>query len=217
MSMQKMKWPAVVVLILVVYNIAFIYRWCHDIISYPSSSSFANNITNQEKNKFGWNQTTRQRSDKIDLSLSFDDKPRKRNEHDNDNWSDVIDAALASNYSCGYHNHPTSINATISSDDVNVTLHRNRQDKELSYVALEVTFRAYNDDMQKPQIFGGDVFILDYQSYWQASKRSTNNYTVVQTATYAIDRLDGTYHATLHLPREIMTNQQHVRVSLRHY
>ena len=207
------KWHIVPLILVACYNIiAYIYRWQGDVISYLS---FATNQQNQQI-EYGWNNQSN-----ISRGRSGGDDLNFNNERSiDDDWNVVINTAEASNYSCGgddSHPHlPTSINATILANNVSISLQRH-QEEDISYVGLEVAFRAYDEAMQ-PQKIGGDVFILDYQSYWQSSiTLATNNYTVIRSAAFTIDHADGTYHARLHLPLEIMSNEQNVRVSLRHY
>ena len=87
-----------------------------------------------------------------------------------------------------------------------------------AYIEMDIAFRAYTKSMQA-QKFGGDEFVIDYQSYWPSSsvpfRFMTTKYNVIRSSAFAIDHNDGTYHARLHLP--LHSGYQHVRVSIRHY
>lgn len=150
-------------------------------------------------------------------------------------WNGLISAANASDYTCGGgggNNNgslPTSIEATISANDVAVRItstHRGGNEHQhqvmiegygsLSFVSVDVAFRSY-DNASNPGVFGGDVFVLDYQTYWLPPKvnGSLSIYTVVKSAKFVRDRHDGTYHTTFLLP--LVRHPQNVSVSLRHY
>ena len=86
---------------------------------------------------------------------------------------------------------------------------------------MDIAFHAYTKSMQA-QKFGGDEFVIDYQSYWPSSsvplKFMATKYNVIRSSAFAIDNNDGTYHARLHLPLYSGYGpHQHVRVSIRHY
>jgi len=68
--------------------------------------------------------------------------------------------------------------------------------------------------MQQQQT-GGDMFVIDYQTYWPASIDSSN-YTVFKSSTFAYDCLNGESSARLYLPRR-QQQKQNVSISLRHY
>ena len=68
--------------------------------------------------------------------------------------------------------------------------------------------------MQQQQT-GGDMFVIDYQTYWPASIDSSN-YTVFKSSTFAYDCLNGEYSTRLYLPRR-QQQKQNVSISLRHY
>ena len=78
------------------------------------------------------------------------------------------------------------------------------------YLPIYINFRAY-DNITRPQDNGGDVFVLEYQSW---SSCSIGN-TTVKSAAFTNDNLDGTYSATLFLPRSMSID--HLYVTLRHY
>jgi len=126
-------------------------------------------------------------------------------------------AAEKSNYMCS--TNPTSINttiaaATVSDDMLSVSLSPSSLTKvwpmTKDYLPIYINFRAY-DNITRPQDNGGDVFVLEYQS-WSSS--SIGN-TTVKSAAFTNDNLDGTYSATLFLPRSMPID--HLNVTLRHY
>ena len=110
----------------------------------------------------------------------------------NDNhWNDIIIAAEVANYTCT-GSGPTSIQATLNNSIANISLIENDND---SFISISITFYAYNNNIQQQQT-GGDVFVIDYQTYWPSSIHSTN-YTVFKSATFTYDHLNGEYSATL--------------------
>ena len=131
-------------------------------------------------------------------------------------WDALIRAASAANYTCdGKHVLPTSlsqtvaINTTISTSPLD-GLHTNYQ-----FISIQFTFRAYNIE-GNPQHTGGDVFIVDYQSYTPPSveMKMIPGPSLVKSSTFVTDNLDGTYSAVLHLLPNIDST---VEISLRHY
>ena len=128
----------------------------------------------------------------------------------------LTSSAKQSNYMCS--TNPTSINTTIaaavSDDMLSVSLSPSNLSKlwpmTKDYLPIYINFRAY-DKITRPQNNGGDVFVLEYQS-WSSS--SIGN-TTVKSATFTNDNLDGTYSATLFLPRSMPID--HLDVTLRHY
>ncbi len=147
------------------------------------------------------------------------------------NWNDMIRSAEASNYTCdGVATKPASIHATITAGIISIkkSQYRNNQidNEEHSYnswrfIPIDFTFQAHNTE-SNPQKNGGDVFILDYQSYHQSSLNIVSkdgsrmeHYTIYRSATFTRDNVNGTYTATLFMPRT--SYELHVNVSLRHY
>lgn len=128
----------------------------------------------------------------------------------------LTSAAERSNYMCS--TKPTSINttiiaaATVSDDMLSVSLSPSNQSKvwpmTKDYLPIYINFRAY-DNITRPQDNGGDVFVLEYQSW------SSIGNTTVKSAAFTNDNLDGTYSATLFLPRSMPID--HLNVTLRHY
>ena len=132
-------------------------------------------------------------------------------DNDIDNhWNDIINAAEVANYTCT-GDGPTSIQATINNIITNVSLIENDHD---FFISINFTFHAYNNNMQQQQT-GGDMFVIDYQTYWPSSIHSSN-YTVFKSATFTYDHLNGKYSARLNLPRR-QQQKQTVSISLRHY
>jgi len=132
---------------------------------------------------------------------------------DNDidkHWYDIIDAAEVANYTCA-GDGPTSIQATLNNSIANISLIENDHD---SFISINITFHAYNNNIQQRQS-GGDVFVVDYQTYWSSSIHSSN-YTVFKSATFTYDNLNGEYNARLYFPRR-QQKQQNASISLRHY
>ena len=104
--------------------------------------------------------------------------------------------AKMSNYIC--NTNPTSINTTIAegstgSGMLSVSLSSSSLTKSWpmtkDYLPIYLNFRAY-DNITRPQDNGGDVFVLEYQSW------SSIGNTTIKSATFTIDNLDGTYSAT---------------------
>ena len=126
----------------------------------------------------------------------------------------LTSSAEESNYMCS--TNPTSINTTISkglgSDMVSVSLSPPSLTKlwpmTKDYLPIYIKFQAY-DNIARPQDNGGDVFVLEYQSW------SSIGNTTVKSAAFTNDNLDGTYSATLFLPRSMTID--HLNVTLRHY
>jgi len=127
----------------------------------------------------------------------------------------LTSSAEKSNYMCS--TNPTSINTTISeglgSDIVSaVSLSPPSLTKvwpmTKDYLPIYINFRAY-DNITNAQDNGGDVFVLEYQSW------SSIGNTTVKSAAFTNDNLDGTHSATLFLPRSMSID--HLYVTLRHY
>ena len=146
-------------------------------------------------------------------------------------WQSLINAAEEANYSCTNNNKPTSINATILGgisilNDDDEEEHDNYNYVGKNFISLDIAFYAHDIDSNYKKT-GGDVFIVDYQTYWKTtanSSSSNNNYTVFKSSTYTHDHFDGIYSARLFFPRikELGCHQKkkthrHVDVSLRHY
>jgi len=128
-------------------------------------------------------------------------------------WNDIINAAEVANYTCT-GSGPTSMQATLNNSIANVSLIENDHD---SFISISITFHAYNNNMQQQQT-GGDMFVIDYQTYWPSSLSliDSSNYTVFKSATFTYDHLNGEYSARLNFPRQ-QQKQQNVSISLRHY
>jgi len=132
-------------------------------------------------------------------------------DNDIDNhWNDIIVAAEVANYTCT-GDGPTSIRATLNNSIANISLIENDLD---SFISISIAFYAYNNNTQRQQS-GGDVFVIDYQTYWPSSIHSSN-YTVFKSATFTYDHLNGEYSARLNFPRQ-QQKKQSVSISLRHY
>ena len=82
-------------------------------------------------------------------------------------WDKMISSA--SNCKCdnSSHNQPTSIHATISANNATTSI-----TYKPAHIEMDIVFRAYTKSMQA-QKFGGDEFVIDYQSYWPSSSRSS--------------------------------------------
>lgn len=145
-------------------------------------------------------------------------------------WNNLIKSAEEANYSCIEGASPTTINATISANgDIIVSSSvLNEEAKGGSsrdsrfFIPMDITFRAYDENYQ-PQKIGGDVFVVDFASYWPSSAEneeignSTSRlYTAVKSSAFTRDNLNGTYTAKLSVPRKI-DHEQVVQLSLRHY
>lgn len=133
-------------------------------------------------------------------------------------WDKMISSS--SNYKCDnsshHDNQPTSIHATILASNVTTSI-----TYKTAYIEMDIVFYAYTKSMQA-QKFGGDEFVIDYQSYWPSSsvplKFMMTKYNVIRSSAFSIDHNDGTYHARLHLPLHSgYRPHQHVRISIRHY
>ena len=150
-------------------------------------------------------------------------------------WQALINAAEKANYSCTENTKPTSINATILggisilNDDDDEEEHDNYNYVGKNFISLDIAFYAHDIDSNY-QKNGGDVFIVDYQTYWKKTTNSSssniNNYTVFKSSTYTRDHFDGIYSARLFFPRikELNNHQRKkkknhrlVDISLRHY
>jgi len=139
----------------------------------------------------------------------------------------LTSSAELSNYMC--NPNPTSIETTIAANNMDKLLISISPPSLVSkiwpatkdFIPIYITFRAYSNET-RPQTSGGDVFVVQYQS-WSASiyvdsnngdDDKSGNTTSFKAATFTSDNLDGTYTATLFIPR---LSLHYINATLRHY
>lgn len=104
----------------------------------------------------------------------------------------------------------STISAATNCNDIRLSSLLPNEQKP--YISLHFIFQTYDSNFQ-PQHVGGDLFVVDYQTYLKSEDaplanhdNATNYYTVFKSSSFTTDHLNGTYSANLFFPLNILTH-----------
>jgi hypothetical protein len=125
---------------------------------------------------------------------------------------------------CGENSNATSLDRTVAAFGRTpiivsrakqqkswLTIQPNRQYAPIHHVTF--TFQAYTEQ-NVPRFLGGDEFVVTFKGWTKAPAKNVKNKMAFKTAVVARDNHDGTYSATLPIPRVSLTSYN---MTMMHY